>query len=246
MTACVVACYGLLADCADPCVDYYFFSKYLDPFGQQNDATSSNENRINTCFNVLRYVSWYCNYGDGVSQPYDLKANITTELNFILSQKRKKRDGLFVEAPDIYELMYNKTDYLYNEVLKKIYWNVNKKLDLLAFKLGANRFEFEFRKIRTTVEWVIHRIYLILPFFAANFCPHRDDDECPETCYNYQDNTDHDKIDSGRANLRTTCPLSCPNCGGGWPPCALNLYGGTLVTDKSCEEDTDALCFHKV
>ena len=104
---------------------------------------------MDTCFNALRYVSWYCTFGDGANQPFDLKANLTTELNFILAQTRKKRfvpDSLSIQVPDLQELFYNKTELVYNEVLKKIYWDINKKLDFLAWKKDAKRFEFQFRK----------------------------------------------------------------------------------------------------
>ena len=83
-------------------------------------------------------------------------------------------------------------------------------------------------------------------FIAANFCPHKDDDDCPSSCYNYKNDELHSKIDESVENSRITCPLGCPNCGGGWPACELNLYKD-IVTNRTCDIFPDAsLCFHKV
>ena len=83
-------------------------------------------------------------------------------------------------------------------------------------------------------------------FLAANFCPHKDDDDCPSSCYNYKNDELHSKIDESVDNSRITCPLGCPNCGGGWPACELNLYKD-IVTNRTCDIFPDAsLCFHKV
>ena len=149
ISTCIVKCYGLLKDCADPCTDYYFFSKYLDKNGKKAGVNPNNPDLVDTCFNVLRYVSWYCIYGDGANQPIKLKANITAEISYILSQQRKKRfvpESVMFQVTDIHEFVYNKTEYVYNELVRKIYPKIDKKLDYLAWKLGAERFDFEFRK----------------------------------------------------------------------------------------------------
>ena len=82
--------------------------------------------------------------------------------------------------------------------------------------------------------------------FSANFCPHKDEDDCPSTCYNYQNDQFHSQIDTGVPNKRKDCLLACPGCGAGWPPCELNLYKD-MVIERNCDEDVDnSVCFHKV
>ena len=61
----------------DPCVAYYFWSKYRDP-------KRTEENRVQSCFNVLRYISWYCYYE--FVPDFDLKQNVTNEFNYIINK----------------------------------------------------------------------------------------------------------------------------------------------------------------
>ena len=89
----------------------------------------------------------------------------------------------------------------------------------------------------------VNCVYILI--ILANFCPHKDNDQCPENCFNYRNDLYHSQIDPGIENSEEICLLTCPNCGGGWPPCDLNFLT-SLGLDSCNEPNDDAVCFHKV